>query len=159
MIYRRDYAGFRNIFGQWMRLRKTQSATSRRIPGLQEPASPLHNCTLAAARISLVRFTTDAATRGWASSRFVSASVAALTCVRVLLRDRFVFSMVHLVTNDLLKSVPFGVPVPSSGHKRAYLGSMSMMTPERDFPGAKRSMCCWAAFLATVSKLIPNHCF
>ena len=53
------------------------------------------------------------ATRGWASSRFTSARVAALTCVRVLMRDRFVFSMVHIVTNDLLESVPSETLVPS----------------------------------------------
>jgi hypothetical protein len=61
----------------------------------------------------LARMRGTAATRGWASSRFTSARVAALTCVRVLVRDPFVFSMVHIVTDGLLESVPFGTPIPS----------------------------------------------
>jgi hypothetical protein len=40
-----------------------------------------------------------AATRGWASNRSTSARVATLTCSRVLVRDTFVFTMVHSVTN------------------------------------------------------------
>jgi len=53
-----------------------------------------------------------AATRGWASSHFTSALVAALTCSRVLVRDCFVFTMVHSVTNHLPPSVSSGTPVP-----------------------------------------------
>jgi hypothetical protein len=60
-----------------------------------------------------------AVTRGSASSRFTSARVAALTCVRVMVRDRFVFSMVHIGTSDLLVSVPSGAPVP--GFKRNFV--------------------------------------
>jgi hypothetical protein len=51
--------------------------------------------------------------RDWASRRFTSARVADLTCARVLVRDPFVFSMVHVVNNDLLESVPSGNLVPS----------------------------------------------
>jgi hypothetical protein len=43
----------------------------------------------------------------------MSARVAALTYVRVLVSDRFVFSMVHIVTNNLLESVTSGTLVPS----------------------------------------------
>jgi hypothetical protein len=53
-----------------------------------------------------------ATVRGWASSRLTSALVAAFTCSRVMVRDRFVFSMVHFVTKYRLESVPSGTRVP-----------------------------------------------
>ena len=40
-----------------------------------------------------------------------------------------------------------------------FIDSMSIATPARDFSGGKLSMCCWAVFLATASKLIPSQCF
>ena len=48
----------------------------------------------------LARKRESAATRGWASSRFTSAIVAALTCTRVILFDRncFVFTITHVYT-------------------------------------------------------------
>lgn len=64
------------------------------------------------ARISLIRFIADAATRGRASGRVMSVRVAALTCARVFVRDPFVFRMVPLVTKKLLESVLSGTPVP-----------------------------------------------
>jgi hypothetical protein len=61
----------------------------------------------------LARTRGAATAQGWASSPFTSALVAALTPLRVMVRDRFVFSMVHIVTGDLLVSVSSGTPVPS----------------------------------------------
>jgi hypothetical protein len=73
------------------------------------------------AGISLIRFAADIATRGLASSRNTSARVAALTCARVLVLDSFDFSMVHIVTNDLLKSVLSVTPVPSFTHNHVLM--------------------------------------
>jgi len=60
----------------------------------------------------LARMRGRAATRGWLSSRSTSARVATLTCSRVLVRDTFVFTMVHSVINGLRESVPSVTPVP-----------------------------------------------
>src|SRR5579863_2597712 len=51
----------------------------------------------------LARKSGTGAARGCASSRFTSASVAALTCWRVMLRDRncFVFAIVHVYARSI----------------------------------------------------------
>jgi len=98
--------------------RVVETPFQRYVPRPGEPSSLYTSCALAAARIFLIRFAADTATRGWVSIRSTSASVAARTSVRVLVCDPFVFSMVHIVTNDLLESVPSGTSVPSFTRNR-----------------------------------------
>jgi hypothetical protein len=82
-------------------------------PTYQELVAGFRFRLCAAARTCLIRFEADAAKRGSARSRFTSASVAALTCARVLVRDRFAFGMVQLAANEPVKYVPDGTPAAS----------------------------------------------
>jgi hypothetical protein len=100
-------------------------------PTNQDLVARFRRSLRAAARTCLVRFKAEAAKRGSASRFFTSASVATLTCARVMLRDRFAFGMVHVATNDLIQRIPFGTSVPSLTRYQILQTGISLINPLR----------------------------